>query len=87
MAILNVGSSFFYGILILLSIIFCIGLTILGNPIIGIVLLIVSVVFLGILNGLTDVIVTTLLLHYVSSGTHPAKENERLAFASIAKVQ
>lgn len=70
-----------------LSVIFFIGLGILVNPLIGIVLVIVSIVFLGILNGLTDIIVTTLLLHYVTSGTHPEKETERLAFASIAKAQ
>jgi hypothetical protein len=69
-----------------LVVISSIGLMTLVNPFVGIVLLVVSVVFLGILNGLTDVIVTTLLLHYISSGKLPEDENERLAFASIAKV-
>ncbi|MDD2565421.1 MAG: DUF6159 family protein [Candidatus Gracilibacteria bacterium] len=86
MAILNIGSGLFYIILMILSAIICFGFVILVSPMVGIILFIVSIVCIVVLNGLTDVIITTLLFHYASSETVPENKNERLAFARIAKI-
>lgn len=86
MAILNIWSWLFYIILMILSAIICFWFVILVSPMVWIILFIVSIVCIVVLNGLTDVIITTLLFHYASSETVPENKNERLAFARIAKI-
>ncbi len=45
----------------------------------------VSFIFMLILSGLTDTIVTTLLYHYASTETVPDNSAMRIAFSKVAK--
>ncbi len=84
-AILHVGTGFFFMVLIVLVIVSSIFVMWFVNPIFGISYLVIALIVLIILSMLVDVIVTTLLLHYVNSESLPESESERMLFASVAK--